>query len=243
MSLIQSVIDGQMVENANATSAKKEKAGNQLDKDDFLNLLVAEMQYQDPLEPSTNTDYVAQLATFSQVEASENMVTAMEGSEANALVGKEVIMQVTSSTTGDTNYISGAVDYVQREGSNVYLSINGALYNIDDLYSVMDSDYMSAYNNASDFSSMMSMLPKESAIDLSYATAVSQVREFYDNLSEYDKKYIDTEELGRLAELEAKIKALQALADYVATSEDKKDDEEVYESSEEVIADAVASQI
>ena len=240
MSIIQSIVDGKWVENQNATSATKEKSGNQLDKEDFLNLLVAEMQYQDPLEPSTNTDYVAQLATFSQVEASTNMVTAMEGSEANALVGKEVIMQVTSSTTGDTNFISGPVDYVQREGSNVYLSVNGALYNIDDLYSVMDSDYMSAYNNASDFSKMMSMLPNSKTIDLSYATAVSQVREFYDGLSDYDKQYIDTEELGRLAELETRIKALQALADVVASSE--KTEESAAEEADDTAGDIVAAE-
>ena len=244
MSLIQSIVDGKWVENQNATSATKEKSGNQLDKEDFLNLLVAEMQYQDPLEPSTNTDYVAQLATFSQVEASENMVHAMEGSEANALVGKEVIMQVTSSTTGDTNFISGPVDYVQREGSNVYLSINGALYDIDDLYSVMDSDYMSAYNNASDFGKMLDMLPNAKSIDMSYATAVSQVREFYDGLSDYDKQYIDNEQLEKLSELEARIKALQALADMVASSsKPAEEEEEPYEPVEEVIADAVAQEI
>jgi flagellar basal-body rod modification protein FlgD len=245
MSLIQSIVDGKVVENPNATSATKQKSGNNLDKEDFLNLLVAEMQYQDPLEPSTNTDYVAQLATFSQVEASENMVHAMEGSEANALVGKEVIMQVTSSTTGDTSFVSGPVDYVQKEGSNTYLSVNGALYNIDDLYSVMDSDYMSAYNNSSDFSKMLSMLPNAKTIDLSYATAVSQVREFYDGLSDYDKQYIDTEELEKLSELETRIKALQALADVVssASKTDESEDEEVYEPVEEVIAGAVAQDI
>jgi len=246
MSIIQSVVDGQLIENQNATSATKQKSGNNLDKEDFLNLLVAEMQYQDPLEPSTNTDYVAQLATFSQVEASENMVHAMEGSEANALVGKEVIMQVTSSATGDTNFISGPVDYVQREGSNVYLSINGNLYNLDDLYSVMDSDYMSAYNNSSDFSSMMNMLPNEKAIDLSYAKAVSQAREFYDGLSDYDKQYIDTDQLQKLAELETRIKALQALADMVASSsksDETEEEEEVSEPVENVVAGAVASDI
>lgn len=244
MSLVQSIVDGKLVENTNATSATKQKSGNQLDKEDFLNLLVAEMQYQDPLQPSTNTDYVAQLATFSQVEASSNMVHAMEGSEANALVGKEVIMQVTSPTTGDTNFVSGPVDYVQREGANVYLSINGNLYNLDDLYSVMDSDYMSAYNNSTDFSKMLDMLPNEKSIDLSYATAVSQVREFYDGLSDYDKQYIDSEELDKLVGLETRIKALQALADVVnEASKSEKKEEEPYEPVEEVVADAVAQDI
>ena len=39
-------------------------AGGKLDKDAFLQLLVAQMKYQDPLEPTDNTQYVSQLASF-----------------------------------------------------------------------------------------------------------------------------------------------------------------------------------
>ena len=92
---------------------------------------------------------------------------------------------------------------------------------------------------------MLDMLPNAKSIDLSYATAVSQVREFYDGLSDYDKQYIDTEELEKLAELETRIKALQALADMVTSSSKPEEDkeEEPYEPVEEVIADAVAQDI
>ena len=41
--------------------------------ENFLSLLVAEMQNQDPLEPTSNSDYMAQMATFSQVEATTEM--------------------------------------------------------------------------------------------------------------------------------------------------------------------------
>ena len=59
------------------------------------------MQYQDPLEPTSNTEYVAQLATFSQMEATLGMQSTIESSNANALVGKYVIIKTTSST-GET---------------------------------------------------------------------------------------------------------------------------------------------
>ena len=45
------------------------KKSNTLNMENFLSLLVAEMQNQDPLEPTSNSDYMAQMATFSQVEA------------------------------------------------------------------------------------------------------------------------------------------------------------------------------
>ena len=62
--------------------------------------LTAEMQYQDPLEPTSNTDYVAQMATFSQLEATlsmkESLTTSSDNtikSMANQLVGKEVVVE------------------------------------------------------------------------------------------------------------------------------------------------------
>ena len=56
-------------------------SGTNLGYDDFLKLLSAEMQYQDPLEPTSNTDYVAQMATFSQLEASLSMKDSLSSSD------------------------------------------------------------------------------------------------------------------------------------------------------------------
>ena len=72
-SLIQQIKDGKIVDNSSTTSSdKKSKADTT--KDMFLKLLVTEMQYQDPLEPTTNSDYVSEMATFSQVESLENQL-------------------------------------------------------------------------------------------------------------------------------------------------------------------------
>ena len=57
--LIQSVVDGKITENTatNTTAEKKETRGTtDLGYDAFLQLLIAEMQHQDPLEPTTNTE-------------------------------------------------------------------------------------------------------------------------------------------------------------------------------------------
>ena len=52
-----------------SATSKGKTSGSDLDKEAFLNLLVTQMQYQDPLEPTDNTQYIAQMATFTQVEA------------------------------------------------------------------------------------------------------------------------------------------------------------------------------
>jgi len=49
-----------------------------LGKDDFLKLLVAQMQNQDPLSPMDNKDSIAQLATFSSLEQMNNIAASME---------------------------------------------------------------------------------------------------------------------------------------------------------------------
>jgi flagellar basal-body rod modification protein FlgD len=51
--------------------------GNDLGKDQFLTLLVAQLQHQDPLNPAEDTQFVAQLAQFSQLEFTQNSTKAI----------------------------------------------------------------------------------------------------------------------------------------------------------------------
>ena len=117
--------------------SEAESNSNTLDKDAFLQLLVAEMQNQDPLEPSSNTDYIAQLATFSQVEEMQNMSAATSKNQANGLIGRLVIM-TTQTSTGTTAYATGYVSGATVNGGKAYLEVDGSFYDIDDLYSVID---------------------------------------------------------------------------------------------------------
>lgn len=109
-----------------------------LDIDDFLSLMVAQMQNQDPLEPTDNSQYMAQLATFTQVEATTQMNDKTLQNMASNLVGKQVIMTTTLNTDG---YIGGTVDYWENIGGTIYLGIGGKLYDIADLDTVMDDEY------------------------------------------------------------------------------------------------------
>jgi flagellar basal-body rod modification protein FlgD len=54
-----------------------------LGKDDFLKLLIAQMKHQDPLNPASNTEFVAQLAQFSALEQMTTMNTNLEASLAS----------------------------------------------------------------------------------------------------------------------------------------------------------------
>ena len=60
MSVLVPVKDGKVVDNTASQDslAANKKAGGGLDKEAFLQLLVAQMKYQDPLEPTSNTEYI-----------------------------------------------------------------------------------------------------------------------------------------------------------------------------------------
>ena len=220
MALWQKVENGAVVDtSASATSASKEKANHNLDKEDFLNLLVAQMKYQDPLQPQSNTEYVSQLATFTQVEATENMAHTAESLEAGGLIGKTVIMRPTNSVTGETSDVVGVVDYMMKEGSNIYLAINGSLYNLDDLYTVADSEYMDAVVIADDFESTIAQMPDADHVSLADEESFKQIRKQYDSLTDYQKEFIannSRDSLDKFLAAETALNALIALRDLIA---------------------------
>ena len=58
MGAIANVVDGVITNQTNVDEKKTPKDGSNLDKDAFLQLLVAQMKHQDPLEPTSNTEYI-----------------------------------------------------------------------------------------------------------------------------------------------------------------------------------------
>ena len=56
-----------------APTSKTSEKSNDLDKDAFLQLLVTQMKYQDPMNPTDNTEYMSQLAQYSSLEATMNI--------------------------------------------------------------------------------------------------------------------------------------------------------------------------
>ena len=136
--VINGLIDNSKNDGNISSTTKNDKSNSSLDVNDFLQLLVAQMQYQDPLEPTDNTQYIAQMATFTQVEATTQMGNKVEQQMASSLVGKSVIMKTNESSSG---MIAGKVNYWENIDGKIYLGINGKLYDIADVDTVLDNDY------------------------------------------------------------------------------------------------------
>ncbi|MCI8992335.1 MAG: flagellar hook capping protein [Eubacterium sp.] len=202
--------DGTVAENPKKTEST-ESTGSTLGKDEFLQLLVAQMKYQNPLEPMDNTEYVSQLAQFSQLEEMQNIQSTVHNLKGTQLLGKQVIIH-TKNSSGAVNEIVGYVDYTTTQGNKTYLSVNGSLYSIDDLYTVLDDDYINAASIASSFSSLMKSLPSADDLTLESEETLKNIRAAYESLSAYQKSFISQEDLKKLEELEAKMEQLKAAA-------------------------------
>ncbi|MQA34542.1 flagellar hook capping FlgD N-terminal domain-containing protein [Modestobacter roseus] len=93
--------------------------GDQMGKDVFLKLLVAQMRYQDPSNPTSSSEFMAQTATFTQVEKLEEIAAqnkALVGLQRSLSAGALVGHQVTyTDTTGETR--TGVVSAVRIAGT------------------------------------------------------------------------------------------------------------------------------
>lgn len=121
----QSVLDQYAIKNENKTN-------KDLGKNEFLELLVAQLNNQSPLDPQENGEFIAQLAQFSQVEGIEKLNTSMgsllsgyqssQALQASSLVGRKVIVP-TEKAVVDTSETFKANLVLPVSSSNVYVNV------------------------------------------------------------------------------------------------------------------------
>lgn len=227
MGVVQEIKDGKFVENNSAASLaeanKKKRTGNDsLDKDAFLQLLVAQMKYQDPLEPTSNTEYISQFATFSELEQMQNMSASMDLFRASSLVGETVLLKVTDSEGRETT-VQGNVDYVVYEKNKAYLSVNGDLYSMDDLDTVADPTYLEAYRLGADFLNILNKLPAIEHLTLADREKVEKLDEMYQGMNDYQKSFLTAEQVEKMNQYVKKMKDMVAVAEANKGDSDKDD--------------------
>ena len=201
-------------------SGKKAAAGSALDKDAFLQLLVAQMKYQDPLEPTENTEYISQLATFSSLEEMQNMTAGMTLQRASSLVGETVMIKAVNSATGGTEYKQGMVDYVVYENNKAFVSVEDALYSIDDVYQVVDQKYQVAYDAARKFMETLGSLPKVENITLEDEGKIETLRNSYNNMDEYGQSFLPEGTHDLLTDYVNKVHQLKLAAEAAKAAEE-----------------------
>lgn len=112
------------------------KTSGELGKDDFLKLLITQLQNQDPTSPMEDTEFISQMAQFSSLEQMTNMSTSfsrmasfLNSSEAAATLGKTVELNLGDTTT--TGTVEGAT-----RGDNPQILVNGMYYSMDKIAAI-----------------------------------------------------------------------------------------------------------
>ncbi len=109
-----------------------------LGKNEFLQILAVQMSNQDPLEPTSDTEWIAQMAQFSSLEQMQEMNASVTSQKAHSMIGKFVAADV-KDATGATQSIQGLVSGVVKSGGTDYLIVGDFKVPMESVKYVYDS--------------------------------------------------------------------------------------------------------
>lgn len=115
--------------------------------DTFFSLLMAEMSNQDPLEPTSNTEFVSQMAQFTALQAQQDNLKYSMSNYAASLVGKTLTMNAQSD---DGTLLSGVCTGVNISGSDVKVVVDGTQYDLSAVRGVKDTETVASSHTISE---------------------------------------------------------------------------------------------
>ena len=136
----QQARDAKTIREESYAEGSTRNVGGTMGKNDFLMLLAAQLRYQDPLNPQSDSEFASQLAQFSSLEQMQNMndtLSAMAGYQAYSLVGKYVI--ATAMVDGALSEIPGIVDSIFTRKGVTYAQVGEYAVPLSAITDVFDS--------------------------------------------------------------------------------------------------------
>lgn len=150
---------------AQQKKAKEARNTGELGKDDFLKLLITQVQNQDPMNPSSDTDFIAQMAQFSALEQMQNLNQSFSYSTGFSMMGKYITGEIKDADTDKVKLVTGRVDSVRVNAGKVYAVVGNDEVPVDKIAKVSDNDIgMSA--NVADYSNMIGLLGKTTIVNI-----------------------------------------------------------------------------
>ena len=116
------------------------------------------------------------------------------------------------------------------QDGKTYLSVNNALYPLEDLDTVTDEKFYNAMANSKTFSNMVKLLPELENVTTAYKDLIQSASKFVDDLSDYEKGYIDQNDLTKLKTLETRLNELLKVEEEQKTNEDSEQVEDTEET-------------
>lgn len=143
----------QIIDETTSSKTSKRNTGD-LGKDEFLNLLVTQLQYQDPLNPQDDTQFIAQMAQFSALEQMQNLNTSYSATKAFGMIGKMVTANITEDSE-NTKSITGEVTSVKMQSGKAYVVVDGNDVLVEDVLEVTDIANEFNISNLSDYTGII----------------------------------------------------------------------------------------
>lgn len=125
----------------------KDSTEKMVSSDTFLSLLVAEMTNQDPMEPTSNTEFVTQMAQFTSLQYSKDSATYSMSNYASSLVGKTVTASKMDGSKQVTK--TGVVESVMKSGKTYMIKVDGVSFDISNVTAIGNTNSDSSTGTAS----------------------------------------------------------------------------------------------
>jgi len=95
---------------------------------DFMQMLIAELQNQDPTQPMSSEDLLGQLATMSQLQSTTDLDTALQANTTNQQlsIGASFIGKTINGKDDSGNAVSGVVDQAFLQSGNAYVGVGNS---------------------------------------------------------------------------------------------------------------------
>jgi len=122
---------------SSSTSADTVSGANQtLTQNDFLQLLVAQMENQDPLNPQSDTEMASQMAQFTSLTQTSAMSSSLSDMQANSLIGTTVTLQQANSNSTTSGVVQSVVTGAESSDGTPQIIVNGTAYDLSQILSV-----------------------------------------------------------------------------------------------------------
>lgn len=135
------------------TSAASTDGASTLGKDQFLQLLVTQLKYQDPMNPMDDKEFIGQMAQFSSLEQMQNLNTSFSTTKALGLVGKYVTGTIEKD--GQSEEIEGIAQSVKMTAGKAFVVVNGQDISVDSITEIMDSKTAEAMTDINKYTNLI----------------------------------------------------------------------------------------
>jgi len=107
----------------------------ELGKNEFLNILVAQLRFQDPLRPMDDREFIAQMAQFSALEQMQNLNREFTDVKAMGMIGSMISARIQNEPQSN-EMLHGLVEAISFENGRTHVIVDGRKIAVDDIVSV-----------------------------------------------------------------------------------------------------------